>query len=302
MYFVQARYEICCWCNGNIALNIIHECLSRLHVCFPYSQTTEGHLEINYIIMHQLASITDNHQRFLMKMWFYESMTTFLISEKNHSSVNRRCNKSKYRYLTERMNAVERCRLDAATHFLYQAIICYNNDRYNRALRLVQNYKERLATPGFMRTATLEQYTEAGFDKLPIETVLRRHLIGFPYIGDDQYLPELYIECHGSMQDSHGYPVDHRVLIFFLQYLCQRKLEHLREADEAMYGLYHLLHNYNEFQVRHSYSAWELLGICQQMSGYDLAACQSYLKALQRNNTHRNSSCIRLGTILVKYF
>ena len=283
--------------NSYIARNIIIECFNSFRL-FSYNHT------VTNLNVYQLVSSTDSHKRFLLKTWLHMSLTRFCMNDSDHRSAGGGCNRPHYQTLTERMNIVERCRTDSLCHFLYQAILCYNHKRYNDALRLVQQSKEKISAPGSMSLCKLTQkrYREAGGDYLPIETMLKRHFIDTIRIGDDILFPELYIESH-----DHGgqYIISPLVCAYFLEYLCHRRLGSLREASEASYELSLLLQHADGQSVctcRRGIS-WQILGICQQMSGNDEASCHSYITALQEDdNQCPETTCIRLATLLAKYF
>ena len=79
----------------------------------------------------------------------------------------------------------------------------------------------------------------------------------------------------------------------------------MREADEVLYELSLLIHHDNNYHISRKLRcmSWQVLGVCQQMNGDDWAACQSYLTALQLDFlTIKVAVCVRLGTILGKYF
>ena len=236
------------------------------------------------------------------------------MSESNDISAQGRCNRSHYKSLTGRLKVMQRFAVDPVSHILYQAMLCYKAGMYNQALNLVQLCKEKISAPGSIYFAhskqmTEAQYRRAGGETLPIEVMLRRHSIFDIRVYNDQYIPELYIEGHGSKKVFVFWPfvISPIICAFFLQYLCQRRLGCQREADEALYEL-SLPVQHDDGHHIHDYSrgiSWGILGICQQMNGDDWAACQSYLTALQKDVNLVNikvATCIRLGTILVKYF
>ena len=232
------------------------------------------------------------------------SLTALCMTDSYHRSAGGISNRSNYQALTGRMNIVERCRIDSICHFVHQAMLCYSQGKYNKALRIVQQCKEKISAPESMCRCkmTLEWYRETGGDYLPIETMLKRHFIGTIRIGKGSVFPELYIESHERVGEHVIPPL---VCAYFLQYLCHRKLGCPREASEASYELsLFLQHVYGKSTCTcRRGPSWQILGICQQMSGNDEAAFNSYVRALQQGvNYLPKSTCIRLGTLLAKYF
>ena len=288
--------------EADIALEIIRE-LSKFN---SSSKLTNP-------LTYQFASPTSSYEYFLLKTFLYQHLTNLSISGTNYNSADARCNKSYYSNLTQRMNVVRRCRTDSVTHLLYQAMLCYNNARYNRALRLVQQSKERISDPSCLlwHNQIKKKYKEVSFDYLPIETVLKKHYLDYIMIRN-QYIPEFYFF------NSQNFRLDTEpifcvfipplVFAFFLQYLCQRKLGHLKEAGDALYELSLLIqHDEDEHHIvpLHQSISWHILGICQQINGDDSAACRSFITAQKQpegKEFFKNTTNIRLGIILLKYF
>ena len=298
--------------NSWIALNIIIE--------FYYTLLGDTGININRgasmlkcILMHQFATTSSNsHQKLLLRSWLGQKLTPISMSENNDTSAQGGCNRSQYQSLTRRLNVLQRFAVDSVSHILYQAMLFYKAGKCNQALRLVQLSKEKIAAPvsiyfGHGRQVTEAQHRRAGAETLPIKVILRRYIIIDIVFENDQYIPELYIEGHGSNNRFVFLPFFIPPILgaFFLQYLCQRRLGCQRESDEALYAL-SLLVQHDDGQHISGFLrgiSWQILGICQQMNGDDWTACRSYLTALQHDNVFEITvaSCIRLGTILVKY-
>ena len=208
-----------------IAYNIIQECFLSI------GSTTGNHISPN-LIAYQLVSTTNDHKRFILKTWLNCLLLESSISDSYHISNGDGSNRSNYQTLTKKMNIVDECRIDSVSHFLCQALLCYNHGRYNHALRLVQQSKEKILAPRSMCPCNItpERYRDAGGDNLPIETMLRRHFVSSMLNQEGKDSLELYIEsrCCGKNAQLSIPPL---VRAFFLQYLCQRRLGSLREAN-----------------------------------------------------------------------
>ena len=277
----------------SIAEVIIKESFSGQHL-----------IGIEGILMYHLASPTTSHQRFLLKTWLHWNLTKFSISGTNYCSLESAYNKSHYNNLTKRINTVRRCRTDYVSHLLYQAMLCYNNGRYNCALRLVQQSKKKISnTHSIYRKSKKKQYREAGLDHLPLETMLRRNYLDCIDIQNN-YIPEFHLETHNL--DIKLLLIPPLVCAFLLQYLCQTKLGHLREADDTLYELSLLVQHDEEHHISLYYReiSWHIVGICQQMSSKDRTACLSFMKAQKDIGKvyFKVAASIRLGTMLLKYF
>ena len=274
-------------------------------------QHIEFHMSDNCIqsvLMYLFDNITSSHQSFILKTWLHRFLTYYCCSNAN-SSAARECHRTHYSNLTQRMNILRRCRTDSVSHFLYQAMLCYNNGRYTRTLRLITQSKEKVSQPRaiHIHNATARQFRAAGLHHFPLETMLRRHFVEPIKIEKEIHIPELYLEWHIRCANSEGRVViPPLVMAFFLQYLCQRKLSEPRKADDTLNELSLLVqyddghHIFQEYQE----TSWHILGICQQMSGDDQAACQSFMKAQLQFGKEllKFATCVRLGMILVKYF
>ena len=293
--------------RSNLALKILTEC-HNVDCRFPVDFMRQG---ITYPLLYCLASSRNSLEQFLIKEWLHRKLTVSCMTELKHSTVINQSNQLQYRDLSERLRLLGRCHRDSTSHVLYQAMQCHNAGRYSQALRLVNLCKEKISDPESwymysVENETLISYIRAGGEELPMETV-RRNTLEVTILHDSQYIPELFIEHHGQSihfnEKSDALPPF--VCAFFLQFLCQRKLELIREADKTMDELCKLVHSDNgkHIDVRFRSISRQVLGICQQMSGDDGAACQSYLTVLcQKHNYFKVATCIRLGTILVKYF
>ena len=294
--------------NIVIAPVVITESFERIEIqlskpCKPNIQS---------ILMYRFAYVTSSHQQFLLKTWLHGYLTDYSLSGTNISAeADGESNRSQYNNLTKRMNTVRRSRIDSVTHYLYRAMLCYSSGRYNCALRLVQESKEKTSSPDSLychKNPTNKQYIEVGLDHLPIETVMRRHILHTVRIGNDQNIPELYLErLIGNIHTKGRVFIPPLVCAFFLQYLCHRKLGYLTEADHALFELSLLVTHDDAHHIDLHYRAvsWQILGICQQTSGDDQAACRSLMisqRQTLKDLTFKFATCVRLGIILVKHF
>ena len=292
--------------RSKLALIILTEC-QNVDCRFPVDFMNQG---ITYPLLYCLASSRNSLERFLLKEWLHRKLTVSCMTELKHSPVDDKSNRGQYRDNSERLRLFGRCHRDSTSHVLYQAMQCHNAGRYSQALRLVNLCKEKISDPESfymddVEDETLFAYIRAGGEELPMETVRRKTLVA-TILHDSQYIPELYIEHHGQSihfnEKSDGLPP--LVCALFLQFLCLRKLDRMQEADNAMHELSELVFSDDgkHIVVRFRSISRQVLGICQQISGDDHAACQSYLTVLrQKHNYFKVATCIRFGTILVKY-
>ena len=289
--------------NAVLVIEIINEFLSGY---YKHDISLE-----NLWMTYQLASSTCSHERFLLRNWLHCYMTKYSLSSTSYSSAKDGGNRSNYQNLSQRINIVGRCRTDSVAYLLHQAMLCYHNGRYNHTLRLVKQSKEKISDPSSIywhNVALVEQFREARLDCLPIETMLRRNYLHYITIENDQYIPELVLES--KIIEILFFKLRHRIpplaVAIFLQYLCQRKLVHLREADDVLYELSLLVKHDDGHHICVYFKAisWQILGICQQINGDDRAACRSFMTAQQQltKDFVKFATSIRLGIMLLKYF
>ena len=295
--------------EATIAQEILQECY-RFALGFGYKCNTS--IAIKIVLMRHLASPTNSHQRYLLKTWFHHYMTQRSLRGTISPNTGR-CNRSCYNNLTEGMNIMRRCQTDSISHFLYQAMLCYKDGWYTHALKLTEQFKEKISDPSsiYWHKTTRKRVRNTSLDNLPTEKILRRPFCDLIMIYTDS-IPELHLERHYSMyhpavaQVLQGSFTPLLVCAFFLQYLCQRKLSHLRESDDALYELSLLVQHDDgrHINILGRLISWQILGICQQINGDDRAACQSFMIAQCQSkdkDSFKVSTSIRLGTILVKY-
>ena len=299
-------------CKCCIAIDMIKEFYNQLISALrPKRHATECSAAMKCLLLYRLATTTNNiHHRFLLWNWLYHPLSEVCMTEPSNSSAQGRCNRSHYRNLTQRLNVLQRSRTDSVSHILYQAIMCYNAGKYNQTLRLVQLAKEKVSSVHAIDIYRLGQnegkYREAGGDNLPVETMMRKHILYHISINDHRSTPELYIEIHGTEAiqfEEQSFEMSPVLYMFFLQYFCHRRLGCQAKSNDTLNELSLFVHhNGQHLHEAARPLAWHILGICQQMNGDDWGACLSYLTALRQDIKHWNvASCIRLGTILVKY-
>ena len=291
-------------CKARIACTAIREVMKSCPV-FAMSLGSKDNLCL--LLHHCLYAANNSLEQFLTRNWLYESLTQLCMSRSSKALCHEESNQKHYKNQMRSMRVLDRCRGDSVCHYLYQAISCYNIEKYDHTLKLVQKAKEAIFKQGsicMISEISIDQYRNAGGNDLPIETVMRNFVVGELRHHN---IPELFIEAQCS---KHlGYTkiprVPPAICALFLQYLCHGKLGQRQRRDDALYELF-LITQYdnNHLYDEHVYStSLQILGICQQMSGDNRSAFHSYLQALRNTpSCCKLSTCIRLGIILAKYF
>ena len=287
--------------NSRVAGTAIAECLNMLGESPP----RDGNML--FAVLHHLTNTSDDSlENHFAKIWLHKLLTRFCLSEYNkHSAGPEVCNKPLHRDHVRTLKIMATCRTDTVCYQLHQAQMCYQAGNFRQALTLVQRASEAVLSSHtiYMHGMTDKNYEEAGGEHLSIEQAMRKFLIDELQVI--QSLPELYIEIndrHNIIDPREPLIVPPIIYAFFLQFLCYNKLGCPQERDISLYALSRVVHDDDEYHIKENYRAisWQILGICQQISHDDQAACRSYVMALRTNkwSTYRRSSCIRLATVL----
>ncbi|XP_048767889.2 uncharacterized protein LOC125674694 [Ostrea edulis] len=177
---------------------------------------------------------------------------------------------------------------------LYLAMYYYKTLRYTEASSVIEMTKVKLDQPYVMYKVTVdaERYTEAVGGQ-SWSTKLR-HAVAENIILNNSiiYINELKTEQMVSLQNHipclHIPPL---VVLHMLEFLCYRHIDTMR-AQTALNDLQVLVHHdqgrYVDVDLRDI--SWQILGICQQISGNLQAALYSYQQSLERNPFNKTQS------------
>ena len=167
---------------------------------------------------------------------------------------------------------------------MFNALYFYKISRLREALFVIELTKVRLAQPGLMYRRHVDpgRYTEAvGGQSLSFKM---RHAI-FLVINLENhicYINELIPEQQYALQNnSFGLHIPLCVALHFVQFLCYRHID-TTLAQTALEELQILVHYDQGLYIDHLYRdiSWEILGICQQMTGNLQAALHSFQHSL----------------------
>ena len=179
---------------------------------------------------------------------------------------------------------------------LYNAMYLYKTFSYHKALSVLELVKVMLAQPGLMynyhvdkRYIDPERYTEAvgGYSW----SYKMRHAVANNIILHNSicYINELQPEQQSSSQNSRALlNIPLFIFLHMLEFLCYRHVEP-KAAQEALGDLQVLVqHDQGVFVNRVLKDiSWEILGICQQMTGNHQAALYSYEQSLTEFPLHK---------------
>nr|XP_022298892.1 uncharacterized protein LOC111107821 [Crassostrea virginica] len=169
---------------------------------------------------------------------------------------------------------------------LYIVMYFYKTFRHREALSVIEMTKVKLAQPGlmYMRHVDPERYTEAVGGRS--WSYKMRHAVAYDIkrYNDICYINELTPEQQSSsLNNKKGLQIPLYTLLHMLEFLCCRHIDNMR-AQAALDDLQVLVHHdqgaFVPVELRDI--SWEILGICQQMTGNRQAALYSYRQSLRQ--------------------
>ena len=177
--------------------------------------------------------------------------------------------------------------IDATRHLLYTALYHYRRGMYIDAISLLHGAKKKLQHPHliYVWTGIVGKYRAAGGEHKPF-TQMMKEIVAWPVVlKTDVTIPELTLE-HQAAASHSIYHIIVPPLVFtnFLCFLCYQQTGRIQEAGSALQEL-SILVQYDDsyhIQPREKAISWQILGICQEMSGDKQGAYQSYNNALQQ--------------------
>ena len=169
---------------------------------------------------------------------------------------------------------------------LYIAMYFYKTFRYRAALAVIEMSKVKLAQPGliYIEHVDPERYTEAVGGRS--WSYKMRHAVAYDIklYNDVCYINELTPERQSSLRnDRKALNISPYILLHMLEFLCCRHVDPTK-AQEAVVVLEFVVHLDQGVcvAVEPRDISWEILGICQQMTGNHQAALYSYTQSLRQ--------------------
>ncbi|XP_062609432.1 uncharacterized protein LOC134271200 [Saccostrea cucullata] len=172
------------------------------------------------------------------------------------------------------------------TDMLYIAMYYYKTHRYMEALSFVEMTKVKLAQPYVMHDFIIdtEMYT-AAVGGQSWSTKMRQAVARYVRLYNSiHYINELIPELQSALQNHWTFLfVPSLVLLYMLEILCYRHVDTMR-VQTALDDLQTLVHyDQGQFIPLHLRDiAWQILGICQQVTGNLQAALYSYQQSLRQ--------------------
>nr|XP_011416501.3 uncharacterized protein LOC105320313 isoform X1 [Crassostrea gigas] len=250
-------------------------CTLDIHFCERYLHTVEQLLSLPltqyHIVMLQklTAAIFQNTAFMLHNMYSYTGSNKQLYILDKLS-----CHMLK---LTAKFGCV--------SDVLYIAMYYYKTFRYREALSVIDLTKVKLARPYLMDGSRVdrERYTEAVGGQ-SLSTKMRQAVVYDIHLYEIFYINELIPEQQSIAQNNESVlTIPPLVLLYMLEFLCSRHVDTMR-AHRALDDL-QVLVNHGQGQLVPAHPrdiSWEILGICQQITGNLQAALYSYQQSLRQ--------------------
>ncbi|XP_065936912.1 uncharacterized protein [Magallana gigas] len=201
---------------------------------------------------------------------------------------------NKHVYIANRISCLMlklAARFGCISNMLYIAMYYYNTLRYRKALSVIEIIKVKLAQPYLMYRGHVdrERYTEAVGGQS--WSTKMRQAVARDITLDNEicYISELIPEQQSALQNRH--PTLHIpvfVMLHFLEFLCYRHID-TTLSQAALDDLQVLIHHDQGLYVYDLLRdiSWEILGICQQITGNLQAAIYSYQQSLTQYPYHK---------------
>ncbi|XP_061190083.1 uncharacterized protein LOC133197922 [Saccostrea echinata] len=192
---------------------------------------------------------------------------------------------------------------------LYIAMYYYTTLRYKEALYIIEVTKIKLAKSYVMHNYSVdgERYTEAVGGQS--WSTKMRHAVAWDLKLNNKiiYISELIPEQHSSQQNNVPFLyVPPFVMLYMLEVFCYQHIDTIK-AQEALDDLRTLIH-YDQGQfitVLAKNTAWQILGICQQMTRNFQDAMFSYQQSLREDQLHSIQTATEMriqGIRLLNYY
>ena len=205
---------------------------------------------------------------------------------------------------SERMCEIEMPETDVTSHLLYKAFAYYRRGDYRTALPLLLEAKMRLQHPHLVYPwyRSVAKYRTAGGEHKPF-TQMMREIVAWPSeMNPNITIPELSLEHHAAANHfADQLLVPPLVMTNFLSFLSYHYLQKIQDSRSALQDLTMLVHYDDGYHLcdRDKAISWQVLGICQQMSGDRQGAYLSYCNALQQKWCHIGlASLVRIRNLL----
>ncbi|XP_052691133.1 uncharacterized protein LOC128169002 [Crassostrea angulata] len=251
---------------------------------------TNSHNKYIHIIEQLVESTLTHYQAVMLQRitaFIFQSISFILHNEYIHTGVN------KQMYIADKLSCHMlklAAKFGCISDMLYIAMYYYKTLRYREALSVIEMTKVKLAQPYLMyRHVDRERYTEAVGGQ-PCFTKMRQAVArNITLENRICYISELIPEQQSALQIREPtlfIPVF--VMLHFLEFLCHRHID-MTLSQAAVDELQVLVHHDQGMYIYDLSRdiSWEILGICQQITGNLQAALYSYQQSLTQHPMNR---------------
>ncbi|XP_062569084.1 uncharacterized protein LOC134231173 [Saccostrea cucullata] len=252
---------------------------SNIQSCMRYQQTIENLIGLPLLTQYQnliLQSLTTSVLQY----------TAFILQLNTH--------KNKPRYTADKISCHMlklAAKFGCITDMMYTAMYYYKTLRYMKALSIIEMIKVKLAQPCVMYNnyVETERYTDI-VERLSWSTRMRESVARNIRLNNTiHYINELIPEQQSALQNKCRIAyVPPLVLLYMLEILCYRHVD-TRRVQTVLDDLQTLVH-YDQGQLICLHCrdiSWQILGICQQVTGNLQAALYSYQQSLSQEPYHK---------------
>ncbi|XP_061166169.1 uncharacterized protein LOC133175069 [Saccostrea echinata] len=248
----------------------------NIQSCTRYLHTIEQMIGLPLLTQYQAIMLQKLTADVLQSIAFILHMETYTY-------------KNKQRYRADKISCHMlklAAKFGCITDMLYIAMYYYKTLRYMEALSIIEMIKVKLAQPYVMYryNVNTEMYTDAvggQFWSTKMRQAVSGDIILYTRI---HYISELIPEQQSALQNGWpGLHVPPFTLLYMLEILCYRHVDTMG-AQTAPDDLQTLLHIDQGQLIPLHYRdiSWQILGICQQMTGNLQAALYSYQQSLRQ--------------------
>ncbi|XP_061194728.1 uncharacterized protein LOC133202871 [Saccostrea echinata] len=212
------------------------------------------------------------------------------------------CNRIKYKYDKISCSLLKLAgKLGFLSTILYVALFHYATHRYTEAVRVLEDLKTKMSQSSLLyhKSVDTRAYEEA-VKGLPWSVRIRKNAVAVLKFDNNLfYMEELRLEQKICLKNHMpGLFIPPFVMLHFLLVLCYRKANP-GKASSALDDLSVLVHyDENRLVLKELRDiSWQILGICQQISGHFEDALFSYNKVFEQIPVHKihEAAKIRIG-------
>ncbi|XP_061192618.1 uncharacterized protein LOC133200818 [Saccostrea echinata] len=277
----------------------------NLHQCMRFVSTVEKLIilpltQYQVLMLQKLTATILRNTAFML----YNFSTVFAPLKIQTSSI---VNKKVYMANKTSMFMLKlAAKFGCISDMLFIAMFYYKTLRYKEAISVIEMTKVKLAQPYvmFVLQVNVVRYIFSESIWGQSWSTKMRHAVAWDIILENEicYIDELKIEQQSGIQC--GFPalfIPLYVFIHMLEILCYRYVDPLR-AQTLVEDLQDLVqHDQGMYiEVNKRDISWEILGICQQVTGNHQAALYSYQQSLKQNIFHyiRTATVMRIQEVM----